>query len=121
MSTIPKDVHNAADKSKSGGGEKPRLPSRSVKIGLTKAALNRIVATRVLNPQNGKSKLIFCQQVGGSLLTLISTKLVKELELKSYDSASFRIETMTGEKVISADLVNFDLQLLISDKVQYLA
>ena len=42
---------------------------------------------------------------------------MKELELKSHDSASFRIETITGEKVISADLVNFDLQSLISDKV----
>ena len=61
--------------------------------------------------------MIYCQQDGGSQLTLISTKLVKELKLKSRDSASFRIETMTGEKVISADLVNFGLQSLILDEV----
>ena len=61
--------------------------------------------------------MIYCQQDGGSQLTLISTKLVKKLELKPYDSASFCVETMTGEKAISADLVNFDLQSLISDEV----
>ena len=117
MSTIPRDVQNAVDRSKTGGGENPRLSLRSVRVGSTKAALNRIVATRVLNPQNGKSKLIYCQQDGGSQLSLILTKLVKELELKSHDSSSFRIKTMTGEKVISADLVNFDLQSLSSDQV----
>ena len=109
-STIPKDVHNAVDKSKTGGGKKPKLPSRMARVSSTKAALNRIIATRVLNTQNGKSKLIYCQQDGGLQITLISIKLVKELDLKSHDSASFRIEMMTGEKVISADLVNFDLQ-----------
>ena len=60
--------------------------------------------------------MIYCQQYGSLQLTLISTKLMKKLELKSHDSVSFRIETMIGEKVISADLVNFDLQLLISDE-----
>ena len=35
----------------------PCFPVRSVKIGSTKAALNRIVAPRVINPQTGKSNL----------------------------------------------------------------
>ena len=121
VSSIPKDVQNTVDKSKTGGSAKLRLSSRSVRVGSTKAALNRNVATKVLNPQNGKSKLIYCQQDGGSQLTLISTKLVKELELRSHDFASFRIETMTGENVISADLINFDLQSLISDEVYSLS
>ena len=41
---------------------------------------------------------------------------MKGLDLQSRDSASFRTETMTGGKVISADLINFELQLLISDE-----
>ena len=40
VSTISKDVHKAADKSTTGGGEKPRLSPRSVKVGSTKVALN---------------------------------------------------------------------------------
>ena len=97
--------------------EKPRLSLRSVRVGSAKAAFDRNVATRILNPQNGKTKLMNCQQDGGLPLTLISTKLVKELKLKSHDSEAFCIQTMTGEKVISADLVTFDLQSLISDEV----
>ena len=54
------------------------LQVRSVKIGSTKAAPNRIVAARVINPQTGKSKLVYCQQDGGSQLTIISNKLVEE-------------------------------------------
>ena len=55
----------------------PSFPVRSVKIGSTKAALNRIVAARVINPQTGKSKLVYCQQDEGSQLTIISNKLVE--------------------------------------------
>ena len=40
----------------------PSFPVRSVKLGSFKAALNRIVAARVINPQTGKSKLVYCQQ-----------------------------------------------------------
>ena len=106
VSTTPKGVNDVGARNMSGGGEKPKLSSRSVRVGLTKAALNRIVAARVMNPQNGKSKLIYCQQDGGSQLTLISNKLVEELDLQPHDRASFRMETMTGEKVTNADLVN---------------
>ena len=88
-----------------------------MRVGSTKAVLNRIVATRILNPRNGKSKSIYCQEDGGSQLTLISTKLVKELDLESHDSASFCKETMTREKIICDNLVNYELQLLILDEV----
>ena len=94
----------------------PSFPVRSVKIGLTKAALNRIVAARVINPQTGKSKLIYGQQDGGSQLTIISNKLVEELNLEPYDQASFRIETMTGATLTHSDLVRFNLQSLFSDE-----
>ena len=94
----------------------PSFPVRSVKIGLTKAALNRIVATRVVNPQTGKSKLVYCQQDGGSQLTIISNKLVEELNLEPYDQASFRIETMTEAMLTHWDLVRFNLQSSFSDE-----
>ena len=90
----------------------PSFPVRSVKIGSTKAALNRIVAARVINPQTGKSKLVYCQQDGGSQLTIISNKLVEELNLKPYDQASFKIETMNGATLTHSDLVRFNLQSL---------
>ena len=57
----------------------PSFPVWSAKIGSTKAALNRIVAARVINPLTGKSKLFYCQRDGGSQLTIISNKLVEEL------------------------------------------
>ena len=94
----------------------PFFPVRSVKIGSTKAALNRIVAARVINPQTGKSKLVHCQQDGGSQLTIISNKLVKELNLEPYHQASFKIETMTGVTLTHSDLVRFNLQSLFSDE-----
>ena len=94
----------------------PSFPVRSVKIGSTKAALNRIVAARIINPQTGKSKLVYCQQDGGSQLTIISKKLVEELNLEPYDQASFGIETMTGATLTHLDLVRFNLQSLFSDE-----
>ena len=72
VSTVPKSSNSNARSSRDGNiaghlaNENFLFPVRSVKIGSTKAALNRIVAARVLNPQNGKSKLVYCQQDGGS-------------------------------------------------------
>ena len=87
---------------------------RSVKIGLTKATLNRTVAARVINPQNGKSKLAYCQQDGNSQLTFVSNKLVQELNLIPYDQASFRIVTLNGETLTHT---NLDLQSLFSNEM----
>ena len=94
----------------------PSFPVRNVKIGSTKAALNRIVAARVMNPQTGKSKLFYCQRDGGSQLTIISNKLVEELNLEPYDQASFKIEIIKGVTLTHLDLVRFDLQSLFSDE-----
>ena len=94
----------------------PSFPVRSVKISSTKVALNRIVAARVINPQTGKSKLVYCQQDGDSQLTIISNKLVEELYLEPYDQASFKIKTMTGATLTHSDLVRFNLQSLFSNE-----
>ena len=93
------------------------FPVRSVKIDSTKAALNQVVAARVINPQNGKSKLVYCQQDGGSQLTFVSNKLVQELNLIPYDQASFRIVTLNGETLTHTNLVKFDLQSLFSNEM----
>ena len=87
-----------------------------MKIGSTKAALNRIVAARVINPQTCKSKLVYCQRDGGSQLTIISNKLVEKLNLEPYDQASFKIKTMNGVTLTHSDLVRFKLQSLFSDE-----
>ena len=59
VSTTPKGVDSTVDKNMTGGGKKPRLSSRSVRVGSTKAALSRIVVTKVVSPQTGKLKLIY--------------------------------------------------------------
>ena len=124
VSAIPKSPRSSArfDRNRnkvgsSGVAEGFCVSVRSVKIGPTKAALNRIVATRVINPLNGKHTLVYCQHDGGSQLTLILDKLVKELELEPYDQSSFRMETLSGSKVTRANLVKFDLQSLFSEEV----
>ena len=122
--TIPKSLRPSArfDRNKKGVGsstaaENPSASVMSVKIGPTKGALNRIVATWVINTRNGVGALAYCQQDGGSKLTLISNKLVKELELEPYDQTSFRMETLSGSKLTHANLVKFDLQSLFLKEV----
>ena len=103
VSTVPKSPNSNARFARDGNiaghlaTENFLFPMKSVKIGSTKAALNQIVAARVINPQNGKSKLVYCQQDGSSQLTFFSNKLVQELDLIPYDQASFRIVTFNGE------------------------
>ena len=53
-----------------------------VNIASVKAALNRVTAVRLINPDNGKSKLVHCQHDLGSELTFVSSKLMSELKLK---------------------------------------
>ena len=123
VSTVPKSPNNNARSARDGNiaghwaNENLSVPVRSVKIGSTKAALNRIVAARVINPHNGKSKLVYCQQDGGSQLTFVSNKLVQELNLIPYDQASFRMVTLNGETLTHTNLVKFDLQSLFSNEM----
>ena len=122
-STVPKSFGNNErvdreenDDRNHSVAQGPSFPFRSVKIGSTKAVLHRIVAARIINLQTGKSKLVYCQKDGGSQLTIISNKLVEELNLEPSDQASFRIETMTGTTLTHSDLVRFNLQSLFSNE-----
>ena len=88
-STVPKSFENIErvdreenDDRNRSVAQGPSFPVWSVKIGLTKVPLNRIVAARLINPQTGKSKLVYCQQDGGSQLTITSNKWVEELNLE---------------------------------------
>ena len=123
VSTVPKSPNSNARFARDGNiaghsaNENFSVPVRNVKIGSTKAALNRIVAARVINPHNGKSKLVYCQQDGGSQLTLVSNKLVQELNLIPYDQASFRMVTLKGETLTHTNLVKLNLQSLFSNEM----
>ena len=63
------------------------------------------------------SKLVYCQQDGGSQLTFVSNKLVQELNLIPYDQASFRMVTLNGETLTHTNLVKFDLQSFFSNEM----
>ena len=39
------------------------VPARKVNIASVEAALNRVTTVRLINPDNGKSKLVYCQHV----------------------------------------------------------
>jgi len=71
---------------------------------------------RIINSKNGKSINVYCQLDGGSQLTFVSNS-GSGFGLKSYDQASFRIETLTGAKMRHANLVQCDLQSLYTDEL----
>ena len=92
------------------------VPTGKVNIASVKAALNRVTAVGLINPDNGKSKLIYCQHDPRSQLTCVSNKLESELKLKSFDNFLFDIDTMIGRKSNIADLVKFNIQSLYNNE-----
>ena len=88
----------------------PAAPMHSVKIGSVKAAYNRVTAARVVNPASSHSKLVYCQHDLGSQLTFIASSLVEDLGLEQFDTASFKLDTLVGDKNTSANLVQFNIQ-----------
>ena len=93
------------------------VPARKVNITSIKAAFNRVTAVRLMNPDNGKSKSVYCQHDPGSQLTFVSNKLVSELKLKAFDNVSFDMDTMTGRKSNTANLVKFNTQSLYNNEM----
>ena len=83
---------------------------RSLKIETVKVAYNRVTATRVVNPATGHSKLVYCQHDPGSQLTFIASRLVEDLGLEPFDIASFKLDTLVGNKNTSDNLVKFNVQ-----------
>ena len=93
------------------------VPARKVNIASVKAALNRVTAVRLINPNNGKSKLVYCQHDPGSQLTFVSSKLVNELKLKAFDNVSFGMDTMIGRNNDTANSVKFNIQSLHNNEM----
>ena len=73
----------------------PSVTVRKVGIGSVKAAFSRVTAARIMNPVNGKSRLVYVQHDPGSQVTLVSNKLVQDLGLTAFDNVSFEMQTMT--------------------------
>ena len=90
---------------------------RSVKIESVKAAYNRVTAARVMNPATGHSKLVYCQHDPGSQLTFIASSLVEDLGLEPFDTASFKLDTLVGDKNTSANLVKFNIQSIDTEEL----
>ena len=91
--------------------------ARKINITSVKTILNRVTATRLLNPDNGKSKLVYCQNDPGSQLTFVSSKLVSGLKLKAFDNVSFDMDTMIGRKSNTANLGKFNIQSLYNNEM----
>ena len=95
------------------------VPARKINIASVKAALNRVSAVRLINSDNGKSKLVYCQHDPGSQLTFVSSKLVSELKLKAFDNVPFDMDTMIGRKSNTANLVKFNIQSLHNNEMLF--
>ena len=93
------------------------VPARKVNIASVKAALNSVTAVRLINPDNGKNKLVYCQHDPVSQLTFVSSKLVSELKLKAFDNVSFDMNTMIGRKSNTANLIKFNIQSFYNDEM----
>ena len=90
---------------------------RKVGIGSVKAAFSRVTAARIMNPLNGKSRLVYVQHDPGSQVTLVSNKLVQDLGLTVFDNVSFKMQTMTSCKAITADLVKLNVESLHTGEI----
>ena len=95
----------------------PSVTVRKVGIGSVKAAFSRVTAARIINPVNGKSRLVYVQHDPGSQVTLVSNKLVQDLGLTAFDNVSFEMQTMTSCKATTADLVKFNVQSLHAGEI----
>ena len=95
----------------------PSVTLRKVGIGSVKAAFSRVTAARIMNPVNGKSRLVYVQHDPGSQVTLVSNKLVQDLGLTAFDNVSFEMQTMTSCKATTVDLVKFNVQSLHTGEI----
>ena len=93
----------------------PVVTMRSVKIESVKAAYNRVTAARVVNPATGQ--LVYCQHDPGSQLTFIASSLVEDLGLEPFDTASFKLDTLVGDKNTSANFAKFNIQSIDTEKL----
>ena len=66
---------------------------RKVGTGSVKAAFSHVTAACIINPVNGKSRLVYVQHDPGSQVTLVSNKLVQDLGLTAFDNVSFEMQT----------------------------
>ena len=87
----------------------PAVIMHSVKIESVNAAYNRVTTARVVNPATGHSKLMYCERGPGSQLTFIASSLVKDLLLEPFDTVSFKLDTLVGDKNTLANLVKFNV------------
>ena len=90
---------------------------RRVKIESVKAACNCVTAARVVNSATGHSKLMYCQHDPGSQLTFIASSLVEDLGPEPFDTAFFKLDTLVGEKITSANLVKFNTHSIDTEEL----
>ena len=87
------------------------LGVRKVQVKQT-GILARISAVRVSNPQTGVNTLVYVQHDPGSQVTLISSALVKELDLVPAGKSHLSLHTLSSSETRQFDHVSFDLEAL---------
>ena len=108
------DAFVTPSQARESGDNTSELSVNVCKVGIrsVKAAFSRVTAARIMNPVNGKSRLVYVQHDPGSQVTLVSNKLVQDLGFTAFDNVSFEMQTMTSCKATTADLVKFNVQSL---------
>ena len=78
--------------------------------------LLRTSAVRVIKPRTGKSTLAYAQHDTASQATLVSKRLIEELELDINTDYNLTIRTLADQTTVSKGLVAFSLQSLTSNE-----
>ena len=70
-----------------------------------------------MNIASGHSKLLYCQHDPGSQLTFVASSLVEDLGLEPFNIASFKLNTLVGDKNTSANLVKFNVPSIEAEEL----
>ena len=99
----------------SSDGDRPRIVLKLVPEIGNKCFLLRTSAVRVINPRTGNSTLVYAQHDAASQATLISVRLVNELDLNVNTDHALKIQTLAKQTTQSAGFTEFKLQSLTTN------
>ena len=101
----------------SSDGDRPRTVLKIVPEIANTNVLLRTSAVRVINPRTGNSTLVYAQHDTASQATLISHKLVNELDLNVNTDHALNSRTLAEQTTKSAEFTELKLQSLATNQV----